>query len=825
MAKLNPYIGCLCLTAAATASFFPVAAEEKNISVDTGQQTVEVTPFGPGIFRVRHLPAGVAAHGPSQAVDLTPYCQGVDLISTPECSQAVSDKGMVRLDNQGRVQFTNSRSAKDLLIKLSETAAGPTQDGGFRIAFRTPEGANFYGAGERGHSLRLNGDTLTMYNRQNYGYTDSDPRISQMGISVPYLVSDSGFGIFFDDFSNARLILGDQEIVYESDSQNPIDYYILTTQDISDQGLSPLPELTSLYTELTGRQPLPPLWTLGYVTSKYGYKTQEETEQVVKRLKESGYPLDGLVLDLYWYGVEQDMGRLEWDPAKWPDHKGMLDHLKKQGVNTVLITQPYINKGGAIDNYNLLSAQGMLAKDSLGQTHDVTTWVGDAGMLDVSNPDTRRWLWERLRPLTEEGVAGWWGDLGEPEVHPATIHHANGLTAEQYHNAYGNEWSRTLYEGLRRDFPERRPMLMMRGGTAGLQRYGVFPWTTDVSRSWGGLKPQVKLMLSSGLSGLAYMGSDVGGFAVDPENPTDPELYVRWLQMGAFSPMLRTHAQEQPEPFNYPEMEPILKDYIKMRYRWLPYNYTLAFENAALGLPLARPLNMADPSLTDVEDEYLWGRDVLVAPVMEPGATSRQVVFPKGKWYDFFDPSKSYTATKAENTFLVDAPLEKLPLFVRAGAVIPLATKEMPNTSEYDPTSLTLLYFPSGETTTSTVFDDDHREASDFGSLSYNLLRLEARTSDDKLTLELQPAPDQAACQYNPPTGFGGPNGKLDLKFEAVDMPWQPEQVSVAGKKLKMAKPGATLKPGQWSYDPASKTLRARFTAPVSGAHLEASRR
>ena len=200
-----------------------------------------------------------------------------------------------------------------------------------------------------------------------------------------------------------------------------------------------------------------------------------------------------------------------------------------------------------IDNYNMLASKGMLMKDAEGKVHDVTTWVGDAGMFDVSNPATREWLWSRYKTLTEDGVEGWWGDLGEPEVHPLTMWHHNGESAAQYHNVYGNEWSRIIYEGFKKEFPNKRLMLLMRGGTAGLQRYNVFPWSTDVSRLWGGLQPQVKIMLNSSLSGLAYMSSDIGGFAVDPANPLDAELYVRWLQMGAFTPTFRTHAQLKPE--------------------------------------------------------------------------------------------------------------------------------------------------------------------------------------------------------------------------------------------------------------------------------------
>ena len=189
-------------------------------------------------------------------------------------------------------------------------------------------------------------------------------------------------------------------------------------------------------------------------------------------------------------------------------------------------------------------------------------------------------------------------------------------------------------------------MTLMRGGTTGLQRYSVFPWSTDVSRSWGGLRPQIRIMLNSGLSGLGYMSHDVGGFAVNPELPTDPELYVRWMQLGVFSPILRTHAQQFAEPYHYPEYGPLLRELIKTRYRWLPYNYTLAYENASKGLPLVRPLNFRnhDETLSDIDDQYLWGDDVLVAPMLEKNAKSRTVILPDGIWVDYNNPEISYQA-------------------------------------------------------------------------------------------------------------------------------------------------------------------------------------
>ncbi len=585
----------------------------------------------------------------------------------------------------------------------------------------------FYGAGERGHSLALDGDTLVMYNRQNYGYTEGDPRISQMNICVPMFVSSQGYGVFFDDYAAARLTLGDT-ITYSTENKAPVSYYMI-------YGGGTMAGVTDRYSALTGRQPLPPFWSLGYITSKYGYKTESETRGVIDTLKTAGYPVDGVVLDLYWYGKETDMGRLEWNKEQWPQHAKMLADLKKDGVNTVIISQPYINKIGAIDNYNLLASQGMLTKNAEGNINDVTTWVGEAGMFDVANPDTRRWLRERYRKLTDEGVAGWWGDLGEPEVQPETIVHANGETAREYHNVYGNVWSSIIYDLFRDEYPDTRLMTLMRGGTAGLQRYSVFPWSTDVSRSWGGLQPQVKIMLNSGLSGLGYMSHDVGGFAIDETAPIDPELYVRWVQLGAFSPVLRTHAQRFAEPYCYPEQADILLDLVKTRYRWLPYNYTLAYENSAKGYPLVRPLNFnvaADSLLDNVTDQYLWGDEVMVAPVLEKGATSRSVIIPSGEWVDYNNPSATYVGP---DTIVYEAPLDVLPLFVRAGAFIPQADYAMENTGDYDVSRYAVLYYPRGDVDSEYImYEDDRMSPSSLASEQYVLISF-AGSSDSGRTL------------------------------------------------------------------------------------------
>ena len=629
-------------------------AQQKTMTVNDEErhQTITVTAVGNDVVRVDVVPDGwLGKRLPSLAMDRNAKAE-VKINEDEYRSTMKTANGLTVsfIKPMGLIKVGSGDT--DYLIDVMSM-----RDSSTVVLVHNP-GESFYGAGERGYSFNLCGDTLVNYNAQNYGYQKGEERTKQMGITMPMVISSKGYGVFFDDFCKSSLYVGDSELVYNSTSPQPLSYYVIN-------GDGQVENVVKNFTWLVGRQELPPLWTLGYITSKYGYRDQRESEGVVDTLKREGYPLDGIVFDLYWYGKEEDMGRLEWDKDQWPDHRGMLRDFKQKGVNVVTISQPYVlTNGRAIDNYKLLDPQGLFCKtDGTDTTHTVTIWVGQGGMFDVSNPATRLWLRNRYKSLTEEGVTGWWGDLGEPEKHPLEIRHWNGLTAEQYHNVYGNDWSRIIYDLFKEDYPDRRPMIMMRAGTAGLQRYSVFPWSTDVSRSWGGFQPQVTIMLNTGLSGLGYMSHDVGGFAVDPNNKRDGELYIRWLQLGLFSPMLRTHSTYQAEPYNYKEFGDLTLRIIKSRYTWLPYNYTLAFENARYGLPLVRPLGLYEDDKNiarydGIWDQYLWGHDVMVAPVMQQGAVSRDITFPAGTWVDLNNPSRRY---EGHTTVNYAAPIEVLP--------------------------------------------------------------------------------------------------------------------------------------------------------------------
>ncbi|MDE6333452.1 MAG: hypothetical protein K2L77_02275, partial [Muribaculaceae bacterium] len=293
-------------------------------------RTVTVTAINDNILRVTNnglaqtpLPSRATVLGESASPDVVAVGRFVTTLSTPAGVTATVD------DRTGALTITAGAGRT-----ITDTGERPTVDGKTELCLYTTSTGSLYGAGERGHKLNLRGDTLVMFNRQNYGYTGSDPRISQMNITMPLLLSSDGFAILFDDYARAELI-ADNPIRYITENPRPVNYYFIN-------GAHTLADVTEQLSALTGRQDLPPFWSLGYITSKYGYHDQDETLGVVDTLKRAGYPLDGIVLDLYWYGKEQDMGRLAWDPSQWPRPEKMLADLKKKSVNLVAISQPYI---------------------------------------------------------------------------------------------------------------------------------------------------------------------------------------------------------------------------------------------------------------------------------------------------------------------------------------------------------------------------------------------------------------------------------------------------------------------------------------------------
>ena len=345
-------------------------AQQATMKVDAvaSPWTVTVTALSDDIVRVDVVPnEWNGTKLPTLACDkaLNGRVPKVKINEGAQVSTMVTENGLsVRVFNSmGLIKV--GRGDNDYLVDVL-----PMRDSS-KVVLVHNAGESFYGAGERGYSFNLAGDTLVNYNTQNYGYQMGEKRTKLMGITVPMVISSKGYGVLFDDFCKSSLVLGSQQLEYTSTTPQPISYYI-----IDGNGL--VENVVKNFTWLVGRQELPPLWTLGYITSKYGYHDQRESEGVVDTLKRECYPLDGIVFDLYWYGKEEDMGRLAWDQQQWPDHRKMLRDFKEKGVNVVTISQPYVlTNGRAIDNYRLLDPQGLFCKtDGTDTTHTVTIWVG-----------------------------------------------------------------------------------------------------------------------------------------------------------------------------------------------------------------------------------------------------------------------------------------------------------------------------------------------------------------------------------------------------------------------------------------------------------------
>jgi oligosaccharide 4-alpha-D-glucosyltransferase len=604
---------------------------------------------------------------------------------------------------------------------------------GFRFALDT--GERLLGGGQRVLGMDRRGRRMPLYNKAAYGYSAEET--DQMYYGLPAVLSSDRYIIVFDNSASGWLDIGATEPdVLEFQAVAGRTAYLVVAG-------SSYPELMGNYTDATGRQPLPPRWAFGNFASRFGYRTGKETRDVVRRFRREGIPLDAVILDLYWFGPEIKgfMGALDWDREAFPDPEQMIRDFARDGVRTIAITEPFVLSTSA--NWQDAVDSGALARSVTGEPRRFDFYFGNTGLIDVFDDNARRWFWPFYERLFEQGIAGTWGDLGEPEVHPADALHRlsdAGLeaTADEIHNAYGHVWAKLVYENQVRRFPDMRPLIMMRAGFAGSQRYGMVPWTGDVERSWNGLKPQVELCLQMGLLGLAYTHSDLGGFAGG--ETFDKEMYIRWLQYGVFQPVYRPHAQDHipSEPvFHDRETRRIVGDFIRLRYRMLPYVYTLAWQNSTTGMPLMRPLffeDEGDLSLIDRTDAYLWGDAFLVAPVTDPGLDSVEVDLPAGTWFDFWDGSRHEGGRSAT----IGVTLETIPVLVRAGSFVPM-TPEIDTTRDYSSKELTLHYYADESVAESTgaMYDDDGASRTSLQDGRYELLHFTADRAGDTLGIDL----------------------------------------------------------------------------------------
>lgn len=431
------------------------------------------------------------------------------------------------------------------------------------------------------------------------------------------------------------------------------------------------------------------------------------------------------------------MGNFAWDEERWPTYKKMVKDFEEAGIKTILIIEPYISLESS--NYDEVIEKELYTPDNEGNIATVNILYTDAVLLDIFKKETQEWVWDKIMTrIGEDGIQGWWCDLVEPDLHLTEMVHELG-PAREVHNLYSLVWIENLFKGFRKYYPEKRPFIMQRGGWGGVQRHGALFQCGDEGRWFPALKSQVPLTLSMGMSGAAYMSTDIGGFAQSTK--VRPKLYARWMQFGAFTPIMRVHMASimEIEPIYYSEeIQKILRKYMHLRYKLLPYNYTLAWEYSTWSVPMTRPMNYydsSDPALNNVFDQYFWGRDFLVAPVVDSATYERDVYLPDGNWIDYETKEK----IAGGRTIHVDAPLELLPLYVRSGSIIPTAPKMM-NTKNYKGDTLIIEYYPDLDYPASeyTMYDDDGETYDSDLKGEFELLHFSAEAGEQRITISLE---------------------------------------------------------------------------------------
>jgi oligosaccharide 4-alpha-D-glucosyltransferase len=638
-----------------------------------------------------------------------------------------------------------------------------------KIEFNLTSDEVLFGAGARALGMNRRGYRLPLYNRAHYGYqTHSE----LMNFTIPLVISSKKYMIHFDNPSIGYLDLdskNDNSLTYETISGRKT-YQVIVGDSWED--------LIDNYTDLTGKQPLPPRWVLGNFASRFGYHSQRETEKTIADFKKEDIPLDAVILDLYWFGktVKGTMGNLEVFKDSFPSMKKMISNFKKQGVKTVLITEPFVLSTSK--KWEEANQKEVLAKDTLGNSAKYDFYFGNTSIVDIYKKEGRAWFWNIYKNIHDLGVKGFWGDLGEPEVLPTWVSFGKDKKADELHNVYGHDWAKLIFENYKYHFPNERSFILMRAGYSGSQRFGMIPWSGDVSRSWGGLQSQPEIALQMGMQGLGYMHSDLGGFA---GANLDDHLYVRWLQYGVFQPIYRPHAQEDvpSEPvFRSDFAKKHAKKAIELRYKMLPYNYNLAFENNQKGLPLMRPVFFEedDKMLMTNSSTYLWGKDFLITPILNDSVKTKEVYFPKtSNWFNFYNDE----LVQGGKTKIVKLKMNSIPTYVRGGVIIPL-TKTKQTTDAYKGNQLELHYWYDNSVKESEriLYNDDGVTANAFEKGAYELLEFEVEQLKRYLEIDFE-------------AEFGKlwkPQSK-QLELVIHNMPVRPKKIKVNGKKISFSNP------------------------------------
>jgi alpha-glucosidase len=678
--------------------------------VDCGDPHMLVTFLKPELVRVRIVPGGDFEERKSWDVTLDDHefqPVALELQQTQHALFLHSAAFTVRVDKDTALVEMLTPDGKSFFTDLTSPV---WEDDQFTFTKRIESGEFYYGFGERGGRMEKHGQEMRnwttdpMYPHGPY----SDPMYMAIPVYLA-LCKEHAYGVFVNNTQDSSFDLSHQgELRFEA-LGDELDVYIA-------YGPQPLDVLTHL-SHLLGRMPLPPKWALGFHQSRWSYESEAEVRQLAAAFREKEIPCDVIHLDI----DHMDGYRVfTWYQKTFPEPQKLSGDLALKGYRLVSIIDP----GVKVDKNYALYEDGvdkdMFIRTALGKLASGYVWPDESVFPDFSRRDVRAWWGKWQNQLVANGICGIWNDMNEPtlftkpfsqgggEGHTLPLDAVQGPTEERtthavLHNLYGSQMAQASYEGLRASNPNQRPFNLCRSGFAGIQRWTA-SWMGDNGSCWEHLEMSMGQLINMGLSAVPFVGVDIGGF----RGNVTPELFARWIQIGALYPFSRSHSSKDTagqEPWMFGEdVEAISREYLTLRYRLLPYLYSVFHRAAQRGYPVWRALFLHypdDPQTYRISDQVLIGRYLMAAPVLQPGQTARQVYLPEGSWYDWWEG----TRYEGGQYILAEAPLSKMPIYVRAGAIIPIGPV-IQHTTEKSLDPLSLHLFP-GEKGAFTLYEDD----------------------------------------------------------------------------------------------------------------------
>ena len=739
------------LAIAISAALLPAAGaqtQQQRIVLDRGGSTIVLEPYAPNVVRITlSLLKEPALAAPGYGLVATPAAQGWSYQRSDGGDVYQSSRLVVTLaaDHPGKpmateldiAKFFNGSApgahivvatpdGKTLLDMQGWSMAVPNQKDGTAgvLADRRPSDAPFYQVGasfaspadEHYYGLGQNHEGFLDHRGHAVRCWHDYNATAAPSTGIPFLVTNRGYGMIWDNPSKTVIEPGfNEQTRWTSEVGDRVSFFVITGATTD--------EIYAGYRLLTGVTPMLPKAAYGYIQCKQRYRSQEEALAVAKGYRDRGLPADVLVVDWFYY---TKMGQMDFDPALWPDPAAMNRQLHDMGFETMISVWPRFTPGSRY--YDFLRQKGWFINLADGTPTNGLPYDRAGSDIDTTNPEAARWYWDTIRDnIIAKGFDAIWADETEPDLPPngAYFHIGPGT---RYFNVYPLFHTAALYEGFRRDVPHRA-LILSRDAYLGAQRNGAIFWSSDIYPTWDTLKRQIPTGLDFAASGITYWSNDTGGWQYLPGehhpahppllDPSDaranvggyddyPELYTRWFEYAAFLPIFRSHGSRlYNEVWSYGKAaQPILEKYLKLRYELMPYIYSLGYRTYKTGAPFMRALFMdfpGDPSVADIADEYMFGPAFLVAPVTEQGATSRMVYLPAGAdWYDFWTNERFHGG----ETVKVAAPIDRLPLFVRAGSILPLGE---PVLSTHQAQKVAKLRVYPGADANFTLYDDDGR--------------------------------------------------------------------------------------------------------------------